>query len=84
METFHALQEYLYTGESQLLDNVDCLALIELANRLCLPRLVNMVELVVQRQLQDCQDKDELVVDALTLIQPAEVRICLLLALISF
>ncbi|XP_005091128.1 rho-related BTB domain-containing protein 2 [Aplysia californica] len=71
-ETFQALQEYLYTGESPNMDSVDCLALIEVANRLCLQRLVNMVEARVVTQLAACEDTGELLTDALTLIQPAE------------
>ena len=43
-DTFLALLYYLYTGQRPLLVNVDCVELIELANRLCLPRLLALTE----------------------------------------
>lgn len=73
VETFCALQEYLYTGESPCISGVDCLTLIEVANRLCLPRLVSMVEASVVAQLQAYENKDEMLQDALILMEPAEV-----------
>ncbi|GFO14645.1 rho-related BTB domain-containing protein 1-like [Plakobranchus ocellatus] len=82
-ETFGALQEYLYTGEtprSLCTDSnkhqeaaVDCVALIELANRLCLPQLMTMVEVAVVEQLQSCYDsREEMLLDAISLVEPAK------------
>ncbi|KAI8792887.1 rho-related BTB domain-containing protein 1 [Biomphalaria glabrata] len=71
VETFRALKEYLYTGESPSLADVDCIMLIEVANRLCLPQLVNMVEASVVQELLT-YDKDEMLQDAITLLEPSE------------
>ncbi|KAK3791334.1 hypothetical protein RRG08_012518 [Elysia crispata] len=82
-ETFGTVQEYLYTGETprslcnssnyNLNSAVDCVALIELSNRLCLPRLMSMVEVAVVEQLQSCYDsREEMLQDALSLVEPAK------------
>lgn len=42
--TFHKLLCYLYTDEIPPISADKCLNLLELANRLCLPRLLNLVE----------------------------------------
>ncbi|XP_055854302.1 rho-related BTB domain-containing protein 1 isoform X2 [Episyrphus balteatus] len=42
--TFHKLLCYLYTDEIPAVSADKCLNLLELANRLCLPRLLNLVE----------------------------------------
>uniref|UniRef100_A0A1A9V2Z1 BTB domain-containing protein n=1 Tax=Glossina austeni TaxID=7395 RepID=A0A1A9V2Z1_GLOAU len=42
--TFHKLLCYLYTDEVPAISADKCLNLLELANRLCLPRLLNLVE----------------------------------------
>ncbi|CAL1530915.1 unnamed protein product [Lymnaea stagnalis] len=71
VRTFKALQEYLYTGESPCMDKIDCTMLIEVANRLCLPQLVNMVEASVVKELLT-YDRDEMLQDAIMLIEPSE------------
>ncbi|KAH9518482.1 Rho- BTB domain-containing protein 1 [Bulinus truncatus] len=71
VETFQALKEYLYTGESPNLGGVDCIMLIEVANRLCLPQLVNMIEASVVDELLT-YEKDEMLQDAITLLEPSE------------
>ncbi|XP_030244043.1 rho-related BTB domain-containing protein 1 isoform X2 [Drosophila navojoa] len=42
--TFHKLLCYLYTDQIPPISAVKCLNLLELANRLCLPRLINLIE----------------------------------------
>lgn len=42
--TFHKLMCYVYTDEIPQISADKCLNLLELANRLCLPRLLNLVE----------------------------------------
>ncbi|CAO1323034.1 unnamed protein product [Diamesa hyperborea] len=42
--TFHKLLCYLYTDEVPPIAAEKCLNLLELANRLCLPRLLNLIE----------------------------------------
>lgn len=42
--TFHKLLCYLYTDEIPPISADRCLNLLELANRLCLPRLLNLIE----------------------------------------
>ncbi|KAL7299662.1 hypothetical protein TKK_0007421 [Trichogramma kaykai] len=50
--TFHKLLCYLYTDEIPAISSAKCLNLLELANRLCLPRLVNLVEARVIEDLE--------------------------------
>lgn len=42
--TFHKFLCYMYTDEIPQISADKCLNLLELANRLCLPRLLNLVE----------------------------------------
>ena len=73
-DTFIALQEYLYTGQCPVLRDIDCIELIELANRLCLPRLLALTELYIVRELTQYDEVGKDVVeDVLTLLEPAQV-----------
>ncbi len=75
-ESFRALQEYLYTGQSSTLDTVDCMELIELANRMCVPRLLTITESFVVKQLTAAEEEDKDVVeDVLMLLEPAQVSL---------
>ena len=74
METFTALQEFLYTDRCRHLDTVDSLELIELANRLCLPRLLAMTEEHIVQKLQQVElCGREIYEEVLWLIEPAQV-----------
>ena len=74
VETFTALQEFLYTGRCRHLESVDNIELIELANRLCLPRLLAMTELHIVQKLQEVElSGREIYEDALWLTEPAQV-----------
>ena len=74
VSTFRALQEYLYTGQCPSLSKVDCLELIELANRLCVPRLLAITEAFIVRELTAAEEQGKDVVeDVLMLLEPAQV-----------
>ena len=74
--TFYQLLFYLYTDQSPSVTTENCVDLIELANRLCLPRLVTLVEDSVIKSLtiaiENGQDVCE---DALTILQPCQVLV---------
>ncbi|KAK7582686.1 hypothetical protein V9T40_014131 [Parthenolecanium corni] len=50
-DTFHHLLMFLYTDNIEPISSTRCLDLIELANRLCLTRLINLVEKHVIEEL---------------------------------
>lgn len=70
---------FLYTGECSDLTRVNCMELIELANRLCLPRLLVFAEQSIIRDLtaaeKSCQDIAE---EVLSYLEPAQVGSLLL------
>jgi hypothetical protein len=76
-ETFSQLLHFLYTDEVPPgLDRSRCVELLELANRLCLPRLTQLVEARVVREMQRaCNDATaEDVTDCcLRLLEPCKV-----------
>lgn len=73
--TFHKLLCYLYTDEVPAISSARCLNLLELANRLCLPRLVNLVENRVIEDLERLSQNDgnEAVENCLRLLEPCKV-----------
>ena len=75
--TFHKLLCYLYTDEVPAISSTKCLNLLELANRLCLPRLVNLVENRVIEDLDRISQNDgnEAVEICLRLLEPCKVSI---------
>ncbi len=73
-DTFTALQEYLYTGNCTRLEEVYSIELIELANRLCLPRLLAITEEYIIRELMELElAGQDIYEDTLRLIEPAQV-----------
>ena len=74
-DIFLAIREFLYTGECPARATLNCLGIIEVANRLCLPRLVTLVEAQVVNDLTD-EDKsgEDIIEDVLTLVEPAKVH----------
>jgi Rho-related BTB domain-containing protein 1/2 len=67
---------YLYTDDVPAISPVRCLDLLELGNRLCLPRLVNLVERrVVEEMVRLCgSDGADVVVEhCLRLLEPCKV-----------
>ncbi|XP_033209942.1 rho-related BTB domain-containing protein 1 isoform X2 [Belonocnema kinseyi] len=74
--TFHKLLCYLYTDEVPAISSTKCLNLLELANRLCLPRLVNLVENRVIEDLDRISQSDgnEAVEICLRLLEPCKLH----------
>lgn len=79
--TFHKLLCYLYTDEVPAISSARCLNLLELANRLCLPRLVNLVESRVIEDLERLSQSEgnEAVENCLRLLEPCKVGLQLVL-----
>lgn len=75
--TFHKLMCYLYTDEIPQISAEKCLNLLELANRLCLPRLLNLAECGVIEDLTRLSQNEtsEAVEHCLRLLEPVKVRI---------
>lgn len=72
--TFHKLLCFLYTDEVPAVSAARCVNLLELANRLCLPRLVNLVEKRVIEDLERLQPS-EAIEQCLRLLEPVKVGI---------
>ncbi|XP_067209487.1 rho-related BTB domain-containing protein 1 isoform X3 [Linepithema humile] len=74
--TFHKLLCYLYTDEVPAISSGRCLNLLELANRLCLPRLVNLVESRVIEDLERLSQSEgnEAVENCLRLLEPCKLH----------
>lgn len=75
--SFHKLLCYLYTDEIPKITTDKCLNLLELANRLCLPRLINLIECRVIEDLTKVSQSDviETVRNCLQLLEPVKVII---------
>ncbi|XP_042143046.1 rho-related BTB domain-containing protein 1 isoform X4 [Ixodes scapularis] len=76
-ECFERLLTYLYTDSvSDIMSTNECLDLIELANRLCLPRLICLMEQKVISELTalSSKDADAAHVLALTLLEPSQIH----------
>ena len=73
--TFYQLLFYLYTDTcSPSVTASNCVELIALANRLCLPRLVTLVEAaMIQTLTSAIEDGDEVSEQALAIFQPCQV-----------
>lgn len=73
--TFHKLLCYLYTDEIPPVSADKCLNLLELANRLCLPRLLNLIECRVIENLTKVSQNEtsEAVELCLKLLEPVKV-----------
>ena len=73
-ETFKKLLYYLYSDRAPSVRPNDCIELVEVGNRLCLPRLVALVENEIvcefSRLVLTGSDVAE---DVLQLIEPAQV-----------
>ena len=73
---FTALQEYLYTDNITNLHAVDQLSLMAVANRLCLPRLLTMVEQFVTSELEKAdKKKEDILEEVMMLIEPSQVSL---------
>ncbi|XP_050681878.1 rho-related BTB domain-containing protein 1 [Leptidea sinapis] len=77
MYAFHILLCYIYSDKIPIVEPTRCLELLELANRLCMNRLVNLVEARVIDQLQHQDrlgDEDQVVEIALFLLEPVKLH----------
>lgn len=73
--TFQELLCYLYTDKAPRVTTATCVDLIELANRLCLPRLVSLVEESVIKRLSSASDEGtDVTEDALKILQSCQVH----------
>ncbi|XP_032594397.1 rho-related BTB domain-containing protein 1 isoform X2 [Drosophila grimshawi] len=74
--TFHKLLCYLYTDQIPPISAVKCLNLLELANRLCLPRLINLIECRVIEDLTiiSQNETNETVDHCLTLLETVKLH----------
>ena len=72
---FQEVQRFLYTDLPPTRVNpVNCLLVLELANRLVLPRLINLLERAVIQQLQQMSSSgQEISIEVLELLQPCQV-----------
>ncbi|KAG4075261.1 hypothetical protein HA402_003052 [Bradysia odoriphaga] len=74
--TFHKFLCYMYTDEIPQISADKCLNLLELANRLCLPRLLNLVECRVIEDLSKMSQSEtsEAVEHCLKLLEPVKLH----------
>lgn len=70
--TFNKLLSFLYTDDIPAVSAARCVNLLELGNRLCLPRLVNLVEKRVIEDL-DSKQTSEPIEHCLRLLEPVKV-----------
>lgn len=74
LRTFQILLQYMYTDTIPTLKIRECLPIVELGNRLCLPRLISLVEIEIidlfQRVIQAGGDVSE---DCIYLLEPLQV-----------
>ncbi|KAJ8317485.1 hypothetical protein KUTeg_005389 [Tegillarca granosa] len=74
-ETFAAVLEYLYTNSLPAKDGLDYLSLIEVANRLCLPGLIKLIEVKVTQDFIKLDVAGENIIeDALSLLEFAQLH----------
>ena len=72
--TFRQLLHYLYTDRVPPLQPIACVPLVELANRLCLSRLVQLVESYMVAEMQRIVDAGgEVTMECLMLLEPCQV-----------
>ncbi|XP_047512845.1 rho-related BTB domain-containing protein 1 isoform X2 [Pieris napi] len=77
MYAFHILLCYIYSDKIPPVEPTRCLELLELANRLCMDRLVTLVEARVIDHLQHQDrvgDDDQVVEIALSLLEPVKLH----------
>lgn len=72
-DVFLAVREFLYTGECSQCATLNCLGIIEAANRFCLPRLIRLVEGQVITDLSEAdKDGEDIIEDVIKLLEPAQ------------
>ncbi len=72
---FQELLFYLYTDRAPRVNATNCLGILELANRLCLPRLITLIEAAVIAKMEKTVDGGgDVTEEALKIVQPCQVR----------
>lgn len=72
-DTFQSLLTYLYTDDIPAISPARCVDLLELANRLCLPRLVNLIEERVVTELSSLS-AEEMIEHCLRILEPSQLH----------
>lgn len=76
-DTFIRLLLYIYTDDIPFISPSRCIDLLELANRLCLPRLVNLVEQRVVEEMTSTtvgQENNDVLEHCLKLLEPCKLH----------
>lgn len=74
-ECFLALREFLYTDDLAPEGHIDCLGVIEIGNRFCLPRLVKLVEAsVVEELMMGASQGEDILEEVLDILEPAQLH----------
>lgn len=76
-DTFIRLLLYIYTDDIPFISPSRCIDLLELANRLCLPRLVNLVEQRVVEEMTGSssgQENNDVLEHCLKLLEPCKLH----------
>jgi len=72
--TFRQLIHYFYTDQIPFVCVSDCLPLLELANRFCLPRLTHLIEDKVEAELRMMLEKgSDVIMECLMLLEESQV-----------
>jgi len=73
--SFEHLLHFLYTDQAPHVKHHDCLGVIELANRLVLPRLMSLIEVAVIQELRQLEEAGVDMIEAvLRLVQPCQIH----------
>ena len=73
--TFQELLFYLYTDQAPRVNATNCIGILEIANRLCLPRLTSLAEdTVIQKMTVAVESGGDVTEEALKILQPCQVR----------
>ena len=79
------MREFLYTDDLSPEGHIDCLGVIEIGNRFCLPRLVKLVEAsVVEELMMGASQGEDILEEVLDILEPAQVNRKMLKTFVSF
>lgn len=77
-EVFWSFLEYTYTDKLESCIPLESsMLLIELANRLCLPRLINIIESIVIAEMRRNGSSSEVLENCIRVLEPAQVCLSL-------
>lgn len=73
-QVFRQLLYYIYTDDCPEVTPYDCVELLELANRLCLPRLISLVENKIVKDLKSMSEAGNDITEIVVhLLEPCQV-----------